>query len=151
EAVMKQLGNEGHYFNDASVHKRLVPAGPDHAQVAAARGVAEYLDAFDAHHGGGEAGARPRRVRELMRAAEIPLAARLLDYLKSRNDVRVIGPTDATIRAPTISFVPHRIEPAKVHIELGKRGIMSGAGHFYGVRALEGLGVDPARGVVRLS
>ena len=151
DALMKRLPNEGHYFNDASIHKRLIPSGPDHAQVAAARGVAEYFDALDAHHGGGEANDRPRRVRELMRDAEIPLAARLLDYLKSRNDVRVLGPADAAIRAPTISFVPHNVEPAKVHVELGKRGIMSGAGHFYGVRALEALGVDPSRGVVRLS
>ena len=34
---------------------------------------------------------------------------------------------------------------------MGKRGIMSGAGHFYAVRLLDAMGVDPARGVVRLS
>lgn len=151
DRVFFGLGNEGHYFNAPSMRKRLVPAGPDHAQVAAARGIAEYFDALDAHHGGGDASTRPQRVRELMRGAEIPLAARVLDYLKNRSDVRVLGPTDAAIRAPTISFVPLKVEPAQVHVELGKRGIMSGAGHFYGVRTLEGMGVDPNRGVIRLS
>ena len=86
-----------------------------------------------------------------MRSAEMPLAARLLDYLKSRRDVRVIGPTDATVRAPTIAFVPLKTEPGEVHAALGKRGIMSGVGHFYGVRTLEGMGLDANRGVVRLS
>jgi len=151
DRVFFGLGNEGHYFNAPLMRKRLVPAGPDHAQIAAARGIAEYFDALDAHHGGGAATARPQRVRDLMRSAEIPLAARVLDFLESRRDVRVLGPTDATIRAPTVSFVPLKKEPAEVHVELGKRGIMSGAGHFYGVRTLEGMGVDPARGVIRLS
>jgi selenocysteine lyase/cysteine desulfurase len=149
--VFFSLGNEGHYFNAPAMRKRMVPAGPDHAQVAAARGVAEYFDAIDAKHGGGDPAGRPQRVRELMRSAEIPLAARVLDFLKSRRDVRVIGPTDATIRAPTISFVPLKAKPGEVHIALGKRGIMSGVGHFYSVRTLEGMGLDANRGVVRLS
>ena len=146
-----RLGNEGHYFNATDVHKRLVPAGPDHAQIAAARGVAEYFDALDAHHGGGPAKGRPQRVHALLRGAEIPLAQRLLDYLKTKKGVRLLGSSDATRRAPTVSFVPEKIAPADVHVELAKRGIMSGAGHFYAMRLLEGMDVDPARGVVRLS
>jgi selenocysteine lyase/cysteine desulfurase len=51
--LLERLPNEGHYFLAQYPRKRLVPAGPDHAQVAAARGIAEYFDAFDAHHGGG--------------------------------------------------------------------------------------------------
>jgi selenocysteine lyase/cysteine desulfurase len=34
---------------------------------------------------------------------------------------------------------------------LWARGIMVAAGHFYAVRLLEALGLDPASGVVRLS
>src|SRR6516225_3189060 len=70
---------------------------------------------------------------------------------KARKDVRLLGPSVARERAPTVSFVPHKITPAEVHLALGKRGIMSGAGHFYAVRLLEAMGIDPARGVVRLS
>ena len=39
--LLESLGNEGHYFNGAYMRKRLVPAGPDHAQVAAAGGIAD--------------------------------------------------------------------------------------------------------------
>ena len=42
--------NQSHYFNDGKVRSMLVPAGPDHAQVAATAGIAEYLDAVYAHH-----------------------------------------------------------------------------------------------------
>ena len=149
--LTEKLGNQGHYFNAAQIHKRLVPAGPDHAQVAAARGVAEYFDALDTHHGGTHAQGRPERVRELLHGAEQPLLHRLLDYLKARKDVRLLGPSVARERAPTVSFVPHKITPAEVHLALGKRGIMSGAGHFYAVRLLDAMGIDPAHGVVRLS
>ncbi|HKY92789.1 MAG TPA: aminotransferase class V-fold PLP-dependent enzyme, partial [Nevskiaceae bacterium] len=79
--LLESLGNEAHYFNSAYPRKRLVPAGPDHAQVAAAAGVADYFDALDAHHGGGDAHARAQRVRALLHAAEQPLLARLLGFL----------------------------------------------------------------------
>ena len=77
--LIEELSNEGHYFNAAQIHKRLVPAGPDHAQVAAARGVADYFDALDTHHGGTHGQGRPERVRELLHGAEQPLLQRLLD------------------------------------------------------------------------
>jgi cysteine desulfurase family protein (TIGR01976 family) len=149
--VLETLGNEAHYFNAAYTRKRLVPAGPDHAQIAAARGVAEYFDALDAHHGGGEPALRPQRVRELLHLAEQPLLARLLGYLATRKDLRLLGPADAAQRAATVSIVPLNKNPAELVPELARHGIMAAAGHFYAVRLLEALGVDPARGVLRLS
>jgi cysteine desulfurase family protein (TIGR01976 family) len=149
--LLERLPNEGHYFNAPHARKRLVPAGPDHAQVAAARGVAEYFDALDRHHGGGEPAGRPQRVRELLRGAELRLLPRLLDFLAGRKDVRLLGPADANARAATVAFVPHAVAPAQVAVRLGAKGIMAAAGHFYAVRLLEALGVDPARGAVRLS
>jgi cysteine desulfurase family protein (TIGR01976 family) len=149
--LLEALGNESHYFNQHEPSKRLVPAGPDHAQIASARGVAEYFDALDAHHGGGEAAARPQRVRELLRTAESALLAPLLKFLQARNDVRLLGPDDAKIRAPTVAFVPASMQPAEIVKRLAARGFMTGHGNFYAVRVLEGMGVDPDRGAVRLS
>lgn len=149
--LLEHLPNEGHYFNAAYPRKRLVPAGPDHAQVAAARGIAEYFDALDAHHGGGDPAQRPARVRARLRAAEQPLLAALLQFLADRRDLRVLGPLDPAQRAATVSFVPLRRTPAAVAAALAQHGVMAAAGHFYAVRLLEALGVDPARGVVRLS
>jgi selenocysteine lyase/cysteine desulfurase len=150
-AVVEQLGNQGHYFNASQLHKRLVPAGPDHAQVAASRGIAEYFDALDAHHGGHDDAERPARVRQLLGNAERPLVQQLLDALAARRDLRLLGPVDAAQRAATIAFVPDRTEPMAVIRSLATAGVMAGAGHFYSVRLLEAMGIDPARGVVRLS
>ena len=150
--VLEALGNEGHYFNEAYPRKRLVPAGPDHAQIAAARGVAEYFDALDAHHAPSESpSGRPERVRRLLRSAERPLLARLLAFLAAHRGVRLLGPADVAERAPTVAFVPLRTSPADLVPALAERGIMAGAGNFYAVRLLEAMGVDPNRGALRLS
>jgi selenocysteine lyase/cysteine desulfurase len=156
--LLERLANEGHYFNAGEALKRLVPAGPDHAQVAAARGIAEYFDALDAHHGAanpatGTAGpaARAERVRQLLRGAEVPLLTTLLEYLGGRRDVRLLGPVTAAQRAATVSCVPTAIEPAEVVQALARRGFMAGNGNFYAVRILEGMNVDPDRGALRIS
>ncbi|HUP92658.1 MAG TPA: aminotransferase class V-fold PLP-dependent enzyme [Solimonas sp.] len=151
EALLERLGNEGHFFNAGYPRKRLVPAGPDHAQIAAASGVAEYFDALDAHHGGGPASGRPQRVRQLIRAAEQPQLQRLLDFLAAHRGVRLLGPADAAVRAPTVAFVPSAAAPAELLRRLAAHGIMAGAGHFYALRLLEAMGVDPASGALRLS
>jgi len=150
--LLERLGNEGHYFNAGDPSKRLVPAGPDHAQVAAARGIAEYFDALDAHHGAGPGGsARATRVRNLVRGAEVPLLATLLEYLGTRRDLRVLGPSVAEQRAATVSFVTETIEPLEMVRSLARLGFMAGNGNFYAVRLLEAMNVNPDRGAVRLS
>lgn len=149
--LMERLANEGHYFNASEPSKRLVPAGPDHAQVAAARGIAEYFDDLDRHHGAADSTRSPQRVRDLLRAAETPLLSVLLGYLQGRKGLRVLGPTNADERAATVAFVPDSINPAELVRRLAERGFMAGNGHFYAARLLQAMGVDPTRGAVRLS
>jgi len=166
--LLAELPNQGHFFNSEVPDKRLNPAGPDHAQVAAAGAVLDYVEALDRHHcgdaapGGGRGGAAPgddlraavARVSGLWRAHENALTPTLLDWLTARDDVRVLGPETiggAGHRCPTIAFSPSRLEPAKVARGLVERGIQTSYGHYYAVRVLEALGIDPDRGVVRLS
>ncbi|WP_416236497.1 aminotransferase class V-fold PLP-dependent enzyme [Pseudorhodobacter sp.] len=152
-AVGAALPAQCHYFNADTLYKRFTPAGPDHAQVAACAGMADYIDALYAHHiPGGTAGplARNNAVHDLMRAHEVRLLQPLLDHLAARNDLRLIGPRDAGRRAPTVAVALDRAaEP--VAAELAKHGIMAGGGDFYAVRPLQAMGVDVAQGVLRLS
>ena len=150
--LIEKLGNEGHYFNARDPFKRLVPAGPDHAQVAAARGLAEYFDVLDArHHPGAAPEGRPQRVREALRAAELPALSKLLQFLERRSDIHLLGPSRAADRAATVAFVPRSIEPQALGERLARRGFMIGFGGFYAVRLLQAMNVDPARGVARIS
>lgn len=151
--LAEQLPNQGHFFNAGSVLKRLTPAGPDHAQIAASAGIADYFDALHAHHFKDEADAaeRGRRVHALMEAQEKALLAPLLDYLRQRNDIRVLGPTAPAERAPTVAIHPKN-KPAEAVLEgLTARGIAAGVSNFYAYRLVQALGIDPEAGVLRLS
>ncbi|MGB8815225.1 MAG: aminotransferase class V-fold PLP-dependent enzyme [Paracoccaceae bacterium] len=147
------LPAQGHFFNADTLYKRFTPAGPDHAQVAACAGMADYIDTLYAHHFGASPAmplARNNAVHELMRAHEVRLMQPLLDYLAARNDLRLIGPREAEGRAPTVAVALDR-EAEPVAAALAGHGIMAGGGDFYAVRPLQAMGVNLERGVLRLS
>jgi selenocysteine lyase/cysteine desulfurase len=151
EAFGFELPGQGHFFNHGTLSKRHTPAGPDHAQIAACAGMADYVDALAARHGiTGDPAARNRGVHELMRAQEVAVIQPLLDYLAGRNDVRLLGPRDAGRRAPTVAVdLGRAAEP--VSEDLGRQGIACWAGDFYAPRPLQALGVDLEKGVLRMS
>jgi len=151
EAFGMELPGQAHFFNQGTLYKRHTPAGPDHAQIAACAGMADYVDAVAVAHGiSGEAAERNRAVHDLMRAQEVAVIAPLLDYLAGRNDVRLLGPREAARRAPTVAVELDRAaEP--VSEELGRNGIACWAGDFYAVRPLAALGIDRDKGVLRMS
>ncbi len=156
--LMAELPNQSHFFNDSVSDKRLNPAGPDHAQVASAGAVLEYVEAFHRHHGGSatdDLRTAVANVSTLWREHEDALTPLLLDALSDRDDVRLLGPAtlDAAVghRCPTIAFSPLSREPQEVAQALVERGVQTSSGHYYAARVLDGLGVDPDRGVVRLS
>ena len=144
------LPNQGHHFNGDTLYYRFTPAGPDHAQVAACAGMADYMDDFAVHHGLGTGAAAARHVHDLMRAHEVTLLQPLLDYVKAKNAVRLIGPADAAMRAPTVAMaLEGSAEDAAA--KLAPHGIMAGGGDFYAQRPLEAMGVDMSKGVLRVS
>ena len=151
-ALGELLPNQGHYFNADSLYKRFTPAGPDHAQVAASAGMVDYFEALYDHHIGGPASATEKgaAVNELISAHEEELLKTLLDAVSSRNSVRLIGPAQAKGRAPTVALALER-SGEDVAAELAEHGIMTGGGDFYAVRPLNAMGVDPEKGVLRLS
>ena len=146
-----ELPNQGHFFNADVPRKRLVPSGPDHAQIAACAGIADYLEKVAAIAGDAVQGVGAfRRAANAMRAQETGLLTPLLEYLHSKNGIRLIGPSDAARRVPTISIVTDR-PAAHVAGMISRHNVGVGGGHFYAYRLLEGLGIDPAHGVLRMS
>jgi selenocysteine lyase/cysteine desulfurase len=154
--IRRELGmtlpNQAHYFNADVLYKRFTPAGPDHAQIAASAGMADYIDALAVHHGGGEHDAKGRAalVHDLMRAHEATLLQPLLDYIASRNEARLLGPRVAGRRAPTVAVQAAR-PGEEIARDLAGHGIMAGGGSFYADRALKAQGIDVTSGVLRLS
>ncbi|MEM1431396.1 MAG: aminotransferase class V-fold PLP-dependent enzyme [Pseudomonadota bacterium] len=151
-SLAERLPNQAHAFNADTPSKRFTPAGPDHAQVAACAGIADYIDALYHHHSkvGRDVTGRAAIMGEAMRAREISLMTPLLDYLDQRQDLRLLGPRSARARAPTFAFDLGR--PAQpVARAMAEMGVMCDGGDFFAVRPLAAMGVDPAYGVLRLS
>jgi len=148
-----RLPNQGHGFNADDVAKRLTPAGPDHAQIAACAGISDYVDAlYDRHfRGGRDARGRAGHVAALIRARELALLSPLMDYLSGRPDLRVLGARKAAPdRLPTVS-IALEAPAAAAAARLARHGILAGGGDFYAPRLLDAMGVDPETGVLRLS
>ena len=156
DSARKKLENQSHFFNSESTDKFMIPAGPDHAQIAACNGIIDYFDLVDEHHypkenNGSNLLKKRERVSDLFRNSEINNLKPLLDYIADRNDLRLLGPNNNILRAPTIAFTSKSKEPETIVKALAEKGIMAGAGDFYAVRPLKALGINPNVGVVRLS
>ena len=152
DELNKNLENQGHYFNAASPVKRFTPAGPDHAQIAASAGIVDYIHNLHQHHFGETSDSRlvSGRVHELQRKHESKLLDPLLDYLRPKTGLRVLGSTVIDGRVPTVALdVKERGK--QIAVNLARDGIMTDCGDFYAVRLLEALGVDLNHGVLRLS
>ncbi|NNU80042.1 aminotransferase class V-fold PLP-dependent enzyme [Halovulum dunhuangense] len=151
-ALAEALPNQGHYFNAGYLSKRFTPAGPDHAQIAACAGMADYIDALYARHFGAAAAPaeRARAVAGLQRAQEEALLAPLLAYLRSRNDIRLLGPRDVAEKVGTVAIAANR-PGAQLAEALAAQGIMAGGGDFYATRLITALGIAPEHGVLRMS
>ena len=144
-ALAEALPNQAHFFNGDTLYKKFTPAGPDHAQVAACAGMVDYVEALAARQG-----VAPGAVAGLMHAHEVQLMQPLLDFLGSRNSVRLLGPKSAKNRAPTVAVaLQGPAEP--VARRLANHKVMAGGSNFYAVRPLQAMGIDPDDGVLRLS
>lgn len=163
ETLLEKLPKQGHFFKEVvSVSDKLVPAGPDHAQVAATNGVLDYFETLSAHHGGPtqaklELGQSLERevaafTSQIMRDYEKELVAPLLDCLEGLQSVRLLGsPIADEYRCPLVSFSPQNDEPADLRHILCDQDVLVSAGHYYAPRLLSQMGLDPDRGVVRIS
>jgi cysteine desulfurase family protein (TIGR01976 family) len=152
--VLDQITNQGHYFNGVYRNKRLTPAGPNHAEIAASAGIVDYYEDLYRHHQLGDHATLVERIAavfDLFEHHETALMGPLMNYLGDA-DVSIIGDTsgDRSKRAPTISFAPDGVTPEAVVAHLANRGIGANHGDFYARRLIDAMGLAP-QGVVRLS
>ncbi len=156
EPTLASVANQGHFFNEHKLDTRLVPAGPNHAEIAASAGIMAYYDAIHAHHFDN----RPANdvelvgdVFELFGQHEEALMAPLIDDLADRADVQLVGSasTSHAVREPTVAFWSPKVASREIYDALVAGGVACGHGHFYSRRLVTALGLDPDDGVVRLS
>ena len=90
---------------------------------------------------------------ELITAQEDLLTDRLLSWLSSRNDCRIIGEAanQGSTRVPTIAFKFDGRDSGEIVRAVDDHGIAMRFGDFHSRRLVEHLGQDHAGGVLRVS
>lgn len=152
-AHLQRARGQHHFFiGEDQIPLKLVPGGVNHELTAGLAGIVDYLDALHRHHFGkaGDTRQRVARVFELIAEHEQRLAEPLVDFLRSKPKVRLIGPATAerTRRAPTFSFVVRGQDAAELPRRALERRVAIRADSFYAQRCMEALGVNE---VVRAS
>ncbi|SMC91599.1 cysteine desulfurase family protein, VC1184 subfamily [Fulvimarina manganoxydans] len=151
---LAELDNIYHFFfSKQSVPHKLEPGNINYESAYGAIGAVDYVEEL-----GLKAGASAGRPAIEAGFADIAeqeraLTERLMDFLKNRNSVRIIGRRSSAIedRVSTVSFmvegkdskaVVEAVDPAKIGIRHG---------HFYAYRLIDDLGLMDRNGVVRVS
>ncbi len=153
KGLISKMQNQSHFFKEGITKNMITPAGPDHAQIGAVSGILDYFDAVYDHHFKEHAlpAQRNRAINGLFHAHEQILLQRLMDFLGSRDDLKIIGPRGSEGRAPTVSILPLNKKLEAVYTTLTQHRLMLGLGNFYAVRPLMDMNVALQPGVIRIS
>jgi cysteine desulfurase family protein (TIGR01976 family) len=140
-----------HYFyGKDKVPMKLEPGNTNYELAWGSAAIVDYIDAL-----GGGAGDRAAIERAFADIAthEAELAERLLGFLRSRNDVRIIGRRDSDMarRVPTLSFKVNDRDSAAIVEKVDADRIGIRYGDFHSRRLIEHLDLVPNSGVVRVS
>ncbi|HZS36303.1 MAG TPA: aminotransferase class V-fold PLP-dependent enzyme [Polyangia bacterium] len=133
------LANLNHYFiGDHEIPYKLQPGNVNYELTWSLTAIKPYLDDLG-----------PAAIAE----HEERLASRLLDYLRHKRDVRIIGlaTADRATRVPTISFTVENRHSAEIPPAIDAHHLGIKSGDFYARRLIESLGLQDRGGVIRVS
>jgi selenocysteine lyase/cysteine desulfurase len=157
EAIAELEGPNHFFIPKDEVPYKFELGGASHEGCAGLLALQSYLAMLaGVSHDGGAGDLLDRasieRAFDVMTQLELPLQQRIIQALKARRDIRLIGPSSTgPDRVPTISFVHDRLASSEVARRLHEHNIACRNGHMYAYRLCEALGLDLADGVVRLS
>ncbi|MHC0062590.1 cysteine desulfurase-like protein [Nostoc sp. UIC 10890] len=120
-------------------------------------GLCDYLSELAQLHYGNETAPDLRnqmvQAFDLISLHEEKISDRLLNYLNSKSNVRVIGQSkaDREFRVPTISFIVDGIHSSTIPEKIDQHFIGIRYGDFYAKRLIEYLGLASQGGIVRVS
>ena len=151
--LIEKMENQSHFFKEGITRSMLTPAGPDHAQIGSVSGILDYFDTVYEHHFDEQAVPFQRNsaLNRLFREQEKALLERLLEFLRSRDDIQILGPHKADGRVPTLSILPLNKSLEEVYATLTQHKLMLGMGNFYAVRPLMDMDIPRQPGVLRIS
>lgn len=152
--AIAEIEGPNHFF----IPKNYIPykfqlGGISHEACAGLNGMSKYLSFL---------AGRPEDIEcnrqaileafQTMEALELPIQKHFIDFLKSKPNVRIIGPQHGERgRVPTISFLHKNLAPPEIVAKVHEHPIGIRYGDAYAYRLCQALGIDTKTGVVRAS
>ena len=154
--LLEETKNLNHEFLSKEIPLTLNPGGPNHEELACLSGLTDYYEDLYNHHFSDHQlnlYEKGKKIFKLVYSHEEQLMEKLLSFLKSKNNVKLIGKSThlRNERMPTVSFTVKNKSSLSIAQEAGKNGIGIRNGDFYAWRCLKGLGIGTNDGVVRVS
>jgi cysteine desulfurase family protein (TIGR01976 family) len=154
--LLEETKNLNHEFLSKEIPLTLNPGGPNHEELACLSGLTDYYEDLYNHHFSDQKinlHEKGKAIFKLVYSHEEQLMEKLLSFLKSKNNVKLIGKSThlRSERMPTVSFTVNNKSSLSIAQEAGKNGIGISNGDFYAWRCLKGLGIDTSDGVIRIS
>jgi cysteine desulfurase family protein (TIGR01976 family) len=152
-------GINHNFFKPEDVPYKFQPGNFNFELTYGLRGIPEYFaDLYDHHFAEkqDELISEEEKLEQsfkLIAGYEEKLSEKLLKYLNSVKEIRIIGnkTADATKRVPTISFVHQNLKSPEIVREIDKADIGIRFGDFYAKKLIHDLDLEKYGGVVRVS
>ncbi len=153
--ILDELPGFNHFFITDPPYK-FQPGNYNFELCYGVGAIPEYFLDLARHHGCKGSDDRQEEYRfiyDMVARHEEKLSGMVLDFLKSKKDIRIIGSgsADMKIRVPTISFVRDGHDSEQLTLKTDKHKVAIRWGHFYARRLIDDLGLSGNNGVVRIS
>lgn len=153
--ILDELPGINHFFIDETPYK-LQPGNVNFELSYSLLGILDYFRELAASSGIDAEIADREKIAGLYAQIadyEEELAKPLIDFLKERKDIRIIGEAtaDKSKRVPTISFVSSKMKSSEIPLRVDQYKVGIRWGDFYARRLIETLGLQEKDGVVRVS
>jgi cysteine desulfurase family protein (TIGR01976 family) len=156
--LLKEMEGINHYFIGRNeVPYKFQPGNFNYELTYSLPSIADYFSMISDHHFPANKTLSPRDkysiAFNLIADHEQKLADPLLEYLNTRNDVKIIGERNGNKykRVPTISFVHSKQLSSDVVRKVDDYNIGVRYGDFYAKKIIEYLGLEDKDGVIRVS
>ena len=156
DLLVKMKGINHYFFKPEDVPYKFQPGNYNFELTYGLKGIPEYFIDLHDHHFDETSASEGEKIRksfQLVAAHEEKLAAILLNYLNSVQEIKIIGNTsaDASKRVPTISFVHEKIKSPDIVEKVDPFNIGIRFGDFYAKKLVHDLDLEKHGGVVRVS
>ncbi|MEL6222076.1 MAG: cysteine desulfurase-like protein [Cyanobacteria bacterium J06627_8] len=155
--LLRMPGFNHDFITSTTIPYKFQPGGANYELSYSIAGLLDYFSGLAGHAVGMDDNSNSRSTLEsafdLIAAHEEVLSDRLLSFLTSKPNVRIIGHPagDRHQRVPTIAFVINGVDSSSIPPHLDAHHIGIRYGDFYAKRLIQSLDLQSCNGVVRVS